>query len=93
MVFLKINRLYLTNKKIYTNKLNIKLKITTFQTKILQNIKLFIKIIKNNFIQKNKKNSFTKKKKNFSPIKKNNVFITQFKYINNQHYINIILTK
>ena len=35
-------RLYLTTKKIYINKLNIKLKITTFQTKISQNIKLFI---------------------------------------------------
>ena len=46
MVFLKINRLYLTTKKIYINKFNNKLKITTFQTKISQNIKLFIKIIK-----------------------------------------------
>ena len=46
MVFLKINRLYLTTKKIYINKLNNKLKITSFQTKISQNIKLFIKIIK-----------------------------------------------
>ena len=46
MVFLKINRLYLITKKNYINKLNNKLKITTFQTKISQNIKLFIKIIK-----------------------------------------------
>ena len=46
MVFLKINRLYLITKKIYINKLNNKLKITTFQNKISQNIKLFIKIIK-----------------------------------------------
>ena len=46
MVFLKINRLYLITKKIYINKLNNKLKITSFQTKISQNIKLFIKIIK-----------------------------------------------
>ena len=38
MVFLKINRLYLITKKIYINKLNNKLKITSFQTKILQNI-------------------------------------------------------
>ena len=58
MVFLKINRLYLTTKKIYINKFNNKLKITTFQTKISQNIKLFIKIIKN----KNKKNFFQPKK-------------------------------
>ena len=36
MVFLKNNRLYLTTKKIYTNKINNKLKITTFQIKILQ---------------------------------------------------------
>ena len=61
MVFLKINRLYLTNKKIYINKFNNKLKITTFQTKISQNIKLFIKIIKNKKI---------KIKKFFSPQKK-----------------------
>ena len=46
MVFLKINRLYLITKKIYINKFNNKLKITSFQTKISQNIKLFIKIIK-----------------------------------------------
>ena len=38
MVFFKINRLYLITKKIYINKLNNKLKITSFQTKILQNI-------------------------------------------------------
>ena len=61
MVFLKINRLYLTKQKIYTNKFNNKLKITTFQIKILQNIKLFIKIIKNNF-SKNLKKFFHQKK-------------------------------
>ena len=64
MVFLKINRLYLITKKIYINKFNNKLKITTFQTKISQNIKLFIKIIKIILVKKN----FTQKK--FSPIKK-----------------------
>ena len=92
MVFLKINCLYLITKKIYINKLNIKLKITTFQTKILQNIKLFIKIIKKIILYEKLKKFFHPKKK-FSPIKKNYVFITQFKYINNQHYINIIITK
>ena len=58
MVFLKINRLYLTTKKIYINKINNKLKITSFQTKISQNIKLFIKIIK----KKIKKIFFNQKK-------------------------------
>ena len=43
MVFLKINRLYLTTKKIYINKINNKLKITTFQTKISQNIIIIYK--------------------------------------------------
>ena len=61
MVFLKINRLYLTTKKIYINKINNKLKITSFQTKISQNIKLFIKIIKIILV---------KIQKNFSLIKK-----------------------
>ena len=87
MVFLKINRLYLTTKKIYINKLNNKLKITSFQTKISQNIKLFIKIIKIILV----KIKISPKK--FFTNKKNSVFITQFKYINNQHYINIIITK
>ena len=38
MVFLKINRLYLTTKKIYINKFNNKLEILTYTIKILQNI-------------------------------------------------------
>ena len=86
MVFLKINRLYLTTKKIYINKLNNKLKITSFQTKISQNIKLFIKIIKIILVKIK-----ISPKKNFTN-KKNNVLINPFKYINNQHHINKITT-
>ena len=87
MVFLKINRLYLTNKKIYTNKFNNKLKNNNISNK---NITKYLIIYKNH---KKKIILYEKLKKNFFTNKKNNVFITQFKYINNQHYINIIITK
>ena len=59
MVFLKINRLYLTTKKIYTNKFNNKLKITSFQNK---NITKYIIIYKNH-----KNHKKIKIKKIFSP--------------------------
>ena len=76
------SRLHLTTKKFYINKLNNKPEILTYTIKISQNIKLFIKISKI-ILEKLYKNNQNYKKLCAHKL---------FKYINNQHYINKIIS-